>query len=242
MIYRFGGVFMFGLSCSKRFKACGKKKIHINYFLVFVITVVMIMGLISWKVSTVIQPSLESLSEIKAKEMVSYIINEATREQFFKESTNIKDLLIINSDKEGNIELVQSNTVAMNILAADLGKRIKDMYRNIEPATLKVPVGTILGSQLMSQADVNVNLKIMPLSVSNVEFFSELESKGINQTKYKVYLSLTSKVRVMAPFSSETLEVNNIVLVSEAVILGKVPNSYVNIPEQSILDGMDVGQ
>ncbi len=227
-------------SCSaKRFSACGNKKGKGIKFIIFVLIVLMTMAAMCWQLVKVIQPSIEALAEIKAKEMVSYAINEATCNQFFKEATNIEDLLIINTNNEGNIELVQSNTVAMNILAAELGKEIKEMYRAMEPTELRVPLGTVLGSQLMSQADLNVNLKVLPISVSDIEFLSEFESQGINQTKYKVYLSLTSKVRVMAPFSSKNLEIHNMVLVCEAVILGKVPNSYVNVPKDSILDGMD---
>ncbi|WP_312652763.1 sporulation protein YunB [Aminipila sp.] len=227
---------------SKRFKACEKKTSNwIKLLIVFVI-ITLIGSFVGWRFIKVVQPSIESLAEIKAKEMVTYAINEATCKQFFKEATNVEDLLIINTDNEGSIELVQSNTVAMNILAAELGKEIKQMYRDMKPTKLKVPLGTILGSQLMSQSDLNVNMKVLPISVANIEFLSEFESQGINQTKYKVYLSLTSKVRVMAPFSSKTLEVHNVVLVSEAVILGKVPNSYVNVPEENILDGMNSGQ
>lgn len=229
-------------SSAKRFKACENKTSKWFKAVVMFLVIITILSCVGWRLIKVIQPSIESLAEIKAKEMVTYAINEATCKQFFKEATNIEDLLIINTDNEGSIELVQSNTVAMNILAAELGKEIKEMYRDMKPSQLKVPLGTILGSQLMSQSDVNVKMKVLPISVANIEFLSEFESQGINQTKYKVYLSLTSKVRVMAPFSSKTLEIHNVVLVSEAVILGKVPNSYVNVPKENILDGMNTGQ
>lgn len=233
---------MIGSGSAKRFKACENKTSRWIKFVILSIIVITIMGVISWRVFQVVQPSIEALAEIKAKEMVSYAINEATCKQFFKEATNIEELLIINTDNEGNIELVQSNTVAMNILAAELGKEIKHMYREMEPSEIKVPLGTVLGSQLMSQADLNVRLKVLPISVSDIEFLSEFESQGINQTKYKVYLSLSSRVRIMAPFSSKNLEIHNMVLVAEAVILGKVPNSYVNVPKESILDGMDTSE
>lgn len=233
---------MFWSGSTKRFKACEDKKSKWSKLVVMLLVIIIIISFAGWRLIKVVQPSIESLAEIKAKEMVTYAVNEATCKQFFKEATKIEDLLIINTDNEGSIELVQSNTVAMNILAAELGKEIKQMYRDMKPSQLKVPLGTILGSQLMSQSDLNVNMKVLPISVANIEFLSEFESQGINQTKYKVYLSLTSKVRVMAPFSSKTLEVHNVVLVSEAVILGKVPNSYVNVPEKSILDGMNTGE
>ncbi|WP_164914400.1 sporulation protein YunB [Aminipila luticellarii] len=232
---------MLGLWTTKRFKACETKKSRWIKVLIAIIIITMLASLIGWKMVKVVRPSIDSLAAIKAKEMVTYAINEATCKQFFKEATKLEDLLIINTDKEGSIELVQSNTVAMNILAAELGKEIKQRYRDMKPTVIKVPLGTILGSQLMSQADINVNMKVLPISVANIEFLSEFESQGINQTKYKVYLSLTSKVRIMSPFSSNTLEIHNVVLVSEAVILGKVPNSYVNVPKEDLLDGMNSG-
>ncbi|QHI73164.1 sporulation protein YunB [Aminipila terrae] len=233
---------MLWFGSTKRFKACENKKSKWIKFVIAIIIMTIAAGGSGWRMIKVVRPSIESLAEIKAKEMVTYAINEATCKQFFKEATNVEDLLIINTDKEGSIELVQSNTVAMNILAAELGKEIKQMYRNMKPTVMKVPLGTILGSQLLSQTNLNVNMKVMPISVANIEFLSEFETQGINQTKYKVYLSLTSKVRVMAPFSSKTLEVHNVVLVSEAVILGKVPNSYVNVPKENLLDGVNSGQ
>jgi sporulation protein YunB len=129
----------------------------------------------------------------------------------------------------------------MNILAAELSKEIKQMYADMKPTEISVPIGTILGSQILSQSNLNIKIKVLPLSVSSVDFLSEFEAQGINQTKYKVYLTLNSKVRIMAPFSSQNLEIKNVVLVSEAVILGQVPNSYVVVPKDEILDGMNSG-
>ena len=65
---------------------------------------------------------------------------------------------------------------------------------------------------------------------------TEFETQGINQTKYKIYIVLKCKVKVVAPFASKTFTTKNTVLVAEAVILGKVPDSYVEVPEEDILD------
>ncbi|MBN7772038.1 sporulation protein YunB [Clostridium aminobutyricum] len=226
---------MFGWRSRQRFKACGHKKRGGTIVFCFIIILVLAISSV-WRFYAVIHPSIDSIAQIKAKEMVTYAINEATCKQFFKESANINNLLIINTNNEGNIELVQSNTVAMNILAAELSKEIKQSYAKMEPSVIPVPLGTILGSQILSQSDLKVNLKVLPLSVSSLNFYSEFETKGINQTKYKVYIELTSKVRVLAPFSSKSMEIKNVVLVAEAVILGKVPNSYVVVPKENLLD------
>ena len=41
---------------------------------------------------------------------------------------------------------------------------------------------------------------------------------------------------MLAPFSTEIFKVKNTVLVAETVILGTVPDSYVQVPKESILD------
>ena len=59
---------------------------------------------------------------------------------------------------------------------------------------------------------------------------------GINQTKYKVYLQMDSQARVLAPFSINNIEVQNTILVAEAIIVGEVPEAYINVPGGSALD------
>lgn len=195
---------------------------------------------LSVNLALTMKKSIDSFASIKAKAMVAQVISEATREQFFSQATELKNLLIVNTDNEGNIELVQSNTAELNLLAAELNRQMKQKFSVMEPADMKLPLGSVLGSQILSQADFYVNLKVMPISVSNIEFLSEFESQGINQTKYRVYLSLTSKVRVISPFSTKTQEINSKYLIAEAVILGKVPESYVNVPGSEILDVAEI--
>ena len=42
----------------------------------------------------------------------------------------------------------------------------------------------------------------------------------------------------MAPFSMHHIEVESTILVAEAIILGKVPESFVQVPKESILDAV----
>ena len=43
-------------------------------------------------------------------------------------------------------------------------------------------------------------------------------------------------MQILQPFSKESVKVTNKVLISEAVIVGDVPDSYVNVPKEDILD------
>ena len=176
------------------------------------------------------------MSKLKAKGMITEIVNQTIKEDFSGKEYE-ENLFIIKSGKDDKVQMVQSNTSLINRMVAEFSVNLQKKYDNIEPRTVKLSYGTLVGSKLLSEADyLNVNLKIMPLSVTNCDFETEFESQGINQTKYKIYITIESNVRVLQPFSAENFKIKNKMLISEVVIVGEVPDSYVNVPENNILD------
>ena len=135
--------------------------------------------------------------------------------------------------------MVQSNTSLINKLVSSFASSMQKKYDAAEPQEIELSYGTLLGSKLLSQIDLNVNIRILPLSVAKCDFETEFESQGINQTKYKIYIIIESNVRVLEPFSSSSFKVKNKMLVAEVVIVGEVPDSYVNVPKEDILDAID---
>lgn len=184
---------------------------------------------------SVIHPAMNEISEIKAKAMVSSIMNGVVRERFQKE-VNAASLLLISTNDEGNIEMVQSDTGAMNLLVSELSAEIQKKYDAMEAQEITVPLGTLVRNSILTQVGPSIDIKVLPMSVSGSDFKTEFESQGINQTKYKVYVTLQSKVKIMAPLSTRTIETSSTVLIAEAVILGQVPSSYVNIPKEGLTD------
>ena len=51
-----------------------------------------------------------------------------------------------------------------------------------------------------------------------------------------MYCTVTSQVHILAPFTDKVSEINRRILLAEAIIVGKVPDSYVVVPEEDILD------
>ncbi|MBR0600234.1 sporulation protein YunB [Sinanaerobacter chloroacetimidivorans] len=183
----------------------------------------------------IVKPNMAAIAEVKVKAMITQIVNEAVHDQFVSDA-GVLDLLTIKTDNEGNISFVQSNTLAMNQLATGLTQKVQGKYKVTDPMTVSVPMGSILGSQILSQIGPYIELKVLPIGMSKVNFKTEFESTGINQTKYKVFLEMDSQARVLAPFSINNINVQSTILVAEAVIVGEVPNSYINVPKESIMD------
>lgn len=186
----------------------------------------------------VIEPNIEDVSRMRAEVLVSRTVNRALTEQFQQEEIP-EELFIISRDENGKTALVQANSIEINILMTRLVANLQEAFRNMEKEPLDVPVGAFLGSKLLSQTGPAVELYITPVSVLSTDFRTEFESQGINQTKYKIYIVLECRVKVLAPFSSRSFNTSTDVLIAETVILGEVPGSYVQVPKEDILDVTD---
>lgn len=58
---------------------------------------------------------------------------------------------------------------------------------------------------------------------------TEFDSIGINQTHHKIYLDVNSRVGILTPFDTFGKDINTEVLITEAVIVGEVPDTYYNL-------------
>ncbi len=181
------------------------------------------------------KPNVDEISRMKAKAMVSEIISETIKNQFYN-NENAEDLFIIHQNKNGIIETVQANTVLMNQKLSELSVTLQEQYEHLQPKEMEIPVGAALGSTLLSQAKGSVPIRVLPLTVSHCSYETSFESQGINQTKYKIHVTIETDVRVLQPFSQETFTVKTNMLFSELIIVGDVPENYVYVPEEDILD------
>ena len=210
------------------------KKVKV-VFLVLLLLFFTLTGLVVWTLKTQIEPNLEEVGTIRARMMVQQIVNNAVNRQLYK-TDGMEELLIRKKGESGQMEVLQANTRVMNLIMTEVSKELQQQYSERKEDVYRVPLGVLLGDRILSQTRPEIRLRIRPLSVSSIDFKTEFESQGINQTKYKVYLELTSEVKVLAPFTEDTFSVASTVLIAEAIILGDVPGSYVNVPEEDILD------
>ena len=88
-----------------------------------------------------------------------------------------------------------------------------------------------MGSKLFANLGPNFKVFIIPLSSIVVDFYSEFEQAGINQTIHRIYMEINAKVQVVIPLSNKTVEITSNVPIAETVIVGEVPKTYINIPD-----------
>ena len=145
-------------------------------------------------------------------------------------------LLTIQRDENGNIRYLEADSRLINKLILAFAQKMEEDYNLGDTMVIPVNLGVLTGSRILSQFPFQAEIKVMPLSLTKFQAETEFVSEGINQTRYKVYCTVTSSIQIVAPFSREQAEINRRVLLAEAIIVGTVPDSYVVVPEEDILD------
>ena len=148
-------------------------------------------------------------------------------------------ILDIGRDSEGNIQYIQSDSRVINKLVLSFSKNVEETYSMSDMEEVRVNLGVITGNSLLSQLPFTASVRVQPLSLTKFQVETEFESEGINQTRYFVYCTVTSQVHIIAPFTDKVAEIDRKVLLAEAIIVGKVPDSYVVVPEDNIMDAIE---
>lgn len=209
-----------------------RKKIKLAIFL-FLCTGLLIF--ILFFVEVIIEPAIASIGEIKATSMMVQTVNQAVREKY-QSNEGFNNLLNFKTDASGKVSFVQADSATMNGLSYDLAFEIQRKLQNLEEERIQIPIGSIMGNQILSQTGPWVRLKILPLGTTKITFKTELTEAGINQTKYKIYLEVKNSAKVIVPFSNNQIDVETTLLIAEAVILGEIPDSFIVVPRENILD------
>ncbi|RKD26085.1 sporulation protein YunB [Caminicella sporogenes DSM 14501] len=209
-----------------------KKNVLVFIYIIFILLLI-VYGFII--VDKKIKPTVLAIAEVKANEIASRAINESIYSKI-TDDIRYQDLYFIRTDNEGNVTLMQANTIMMNKLASEVARTVQDTIRNIKSPSIRVPLGNIFGSQLLAQYGPKINIDVTPIGKVNVDFTSEFEESGINQTRHKIYLIVKAQVKTIIPFSSSTILVETKVPITETIIVGKVPENYINVPKDEYMN------
>ncbi|MCI8610094.1 MAG: sporulation protein YunB [Firmicutes bacterium] len=179
--------------------------------------------------------SIDSTAQAVAVNVVAIKINQTLKDGIYNEDLE-GDLLHIERDDQGNVKYIEANSRLINKLILAFSTGMDENYSLGDTTKVPVNLGVLTGSRLLSQLPMTVNVKVMPLSLTKFQCETEFVTEGINQTRYKVYCTVNSQVQILAPFTRKTAEISRKVLLAEAIIVGGVPDSYVKVPQEDILD------
>ena len=175
-----------------------------------------------------IYPAVLQVAESSIKADTVECISKTSME-LFDEEFNYDEMIIIDKDNEGNINMIRANTVKPNYLTSRLSIRCNEELQKMGEVGVEVPLGWMTDNSAFYEFGPDINVKIDPIGNMKVSYESKFESAGINQTRHKIYLNVEARVRMKIPLHSKEQVVTCQIPVAETIIVGKTPNTAIDL-------------
>ena len=208
-------------------KSREQKRRFSGFLLVFLFLTLIVYSLVYFMKT--IKPIMIVLAETKAQQIAQQAVNDAVIDIFASKGTDISDVLIYEKDDIGSIVAVKSNFDGVNRLKSELALMILDNITEMEKTDIKLPLGMVFGNDMLSTLGPMFTVEFVPYGITAVDFISEFEDAGINQTRLSVELNVKTNVGLLMTGKNETIEVETKVPVIQTVIVGDVPETYTNV-------------
>ena len=191
-------------------------------------------------IDNAVKPTIFELTESKLQYLAIKAMNDAVSE--IVKDVSYNDLITVLKDKNDRITMLQANTLKMNDLASKAALKAQETIMNLGDQGIYIPLGTILGGQMLSGKGPLIRIDIIPTGSVISKFSSEFETAGINQTRHKIYITLNASIRIVIGNTGQLLNIVQQVLISENVIIGNVPNTFLESSRDELLNLVPSGE
>lgn len=155
------------------------------------------------------------------------IVNVAIKESLDGD-VDYSNLITVEKNSSGDIVLLEANSFYINKISREIIAKSTQIMSDKIDSGIEIPALSFTGISLLSGYGKNVNYKSLAVSKITGDFRSVFESSGINQTLHSVYVDVSCSIEVIFPLNKTTLTVVTPVLICESVLVGKVPEIYLN--------------
>lgn len=203
-----------------------RKRNSKNPIVIILVLVFLVAGLMGLRN---LQPILTEMATTASRDIVTQAINNAINRRLSDGTLSYDSLVTLEKDESGAITALTTDMAKINTLQAEITNEVIDSVSELGSAHLSVPLGNIIGGSWLSGRGPGIPFKVISLATSSAKFENAFESAGINQTKHKILIDVTVDVSILVPGETTKTQVQSQVLVAETIIVGDVPNSYVNL-------------
>ena len=141
---------------------------------------------------------------------------------------NYSDLVSVEKDVNGNIVLMNINSFKVNTISREIENLTFNTLSQKVKTGVKIPILAFIGLDFLSGYGKQIDFKVLSVSSVVCKFESEFTSVGINQTLHSIYITVQTNNTIFLPLQNKSNICKSKVLISETVLVGKVPDVYLN--------------
>ncbi len=204
-----------------------RKPLRILLFLVVFAAVVILFARAYITAVATLKGVAQSEMENVANAAIHYAVREAATN-----GGGYTGIVNIMRDKDGKIQTLTLDSAKANLLKSEIALKTLQYLADKERSEISVPVGNFTGIEFLTGFGPEIKMKIIPCSIANVDFESSFKQAGINQVCHTVSVRVDVDIGALLPRFEEISRLSSSALVAEAVIVGDVPDTYLNLGDR----------
>ena len=194
----------------------------------FVVLVLLLAGILFLFLEQNLSQTLLDMAYATAHSIALDTVNRAAQ-QVVGEGIDYEELMKVQTDAQGRVAMLRANTMRMNQLATQTAIMAQQELNSIENQVVDIPLGAALGIRFLGGFGPRIGVQIVPVGAVSTHYETEFETAGINQTRHKIFLTLETSVSLIVPADSRMVSVTSTVPIAESIIVGQVPDSFVDV-------------
>ncbi len=197
-----------------------------------VLFIALLLFFIFWRaVDDCLRPAVEVLAVSDMTNRVSETITRAVTDCVSEHGLTYGDFITMETDESGRVTSLTGNLSAVSALQSQMVEYILAELDGLREERFGIPLGTLTGWLVFSGRGPTVRVELLSTGDVTAELRHSFEEAGINQTLHRVLLDVSVTAYLLIPGETLSTTVDSEVCVAETVIVGQVPDTYLNIGE-----------
>lgn len=199
-------------------------RMGIRLFMVFLAVVALLFLMFRSRYRDIIQ----ELAETQVKNTTSDLTNDAIAKQIAEGVIQYDRIVYFEKDLDGRITALKTNMSEINRLKTDILNIINDEILALDTSDIGIPLGSLFLPEFLSGRGPAIPVHILSIRNSDATFASNFSQAGINQTLHQLTMVVSVDVAILVLGQTSNFTVNSEVVVAQTVIVGDVPNMFLN--------------
>lgn len=169
---------------------------------------------------------IRELAETQVKNTTSDLTNDAIARQIADGIIQYDRIVFFEKDLDGRITALKTNMSEVNRLKTDILNIINDEIMALDTSDIGIALGSLFLPELLSGRGPVIPVHILSIRNSDASFVSNFAQAGINQTLHQLTMLVSVDVAILVLGQTGSFTVASEVVVAETVIVGDVPNTF----------------
>lgn len=197
----------------------------------FLAIVLLLTVLLLWLFRFKYNSAIVELAQTQVVNATSDLINDAIDRQIETGNIQYDRIVYFEKDLDGRITALKTNMSEVNRLKTNILNLINDEIMAMDASDLGIPLGSLVLPELFSGKGPGIPVQVLSIRNSDASFGSYFTEAGINQTLQQLTMDVVVDVSILVLGRTRSLRVSSQVVVAETIIVGQVPNTYLQTGE-----------